>query len=126
MADILYNLRCGDVGYLEFGYYTWRFMISTSDGFGCRYSLKGKIMNENENIVIFLDENGEKIEMEILDVINLEQGNYAFMTEMDGDNLYIFSVSDDESPVYDFVDDDTLQNKLFDMFKEKHKDEYEF
>ena len=83
-------------------------------------------MNENENIVIFLDENGEKIEMEILDVINLEQGNYAFMTEMDGDNLYIFSVSDDESPVYDFVDDDTLQNKLFDMFKEKHKDEYEF
>lgn len=101
-------------------------------------------MNENENnmledeeldnIIILNDENGEEVPFEFLDVIEFEGEEYVVLlpveeSEEDSGEVVILKIEDTESEEeesYVSVDDEHTLNQVFEIFKEKFKDEFNF
>ena len=99
-------------------------------------------MNENyegeelDNIVILNDEDGNEVKFEFLDLIDLEDEEYVVLLpvseegEEDEGEVVILKLedtdedSDEES--YVGVEDEEILNKVFAIFKEKYKDEFNF
>ncbi len=101
-------------------------------------------MNDNENyegedldnIVILNDENGNEVRFEFLDLVELDDEEYVVLLpvaeegEEEEGEVVILKVedvdeeSDEES--YVSVDDDETLNKVFEIFKEKFKDDFDF
>ena len=101
-------------------------------------------MNDNENyegedldnIVILNDEEGNEVRFEFLDLVELEDEEYVVLLpiaeegEEEEGEVVILKVedtdeeSDEES--YVSVDDDETLNKVFEIFKEKFKDDFDF
>ena len=69
---------------------------------------------ELDNIVILNDENGEEVKFEFLDVVELDDEEY----------VVLLPVSEEES--YIGVEDEEILNKVFEIFKEKFKDDFDF
>ena len=101
-------------------------------------------MNENENhvhedeeldnILVLNDENGEEVPFEFLDVIEYEGEEYVVLLpveedEEDDGEVVILKIEDTESEEeesYVSVDDEDVLNAVFEIFKEKFKDEFNF
>ena len=90
---------------------------------------------ELNNIVILNDENGEESPFEFLDVIEYEGEEYVVLLpveEEEGEDLgevVILKIEDtenEEEESYVSVDDEGILNTVFEMFKEKFKDEFNF
>lgn len=98
-------------------------------------------MDENneelDNIVILNDEDGNEVKFEFLDLIELDDEEYVVLLPMaeDGEEeegeVVILKVednddenSDEES--YVSIEDEDVLNKVFEMFKEKFKDDFDF
>ena len=101
-------------------------------------------MNDNENyegedldnIVILNDEEGNEVRFEFLDLVELEDEEYVVLIpiaeegEEEEGEVVILKVedtdeeSDEES--YVSVDDEDTLNKVFEIFKEKFKDDFDF
>ncbi len=87
---------------------------------------------EDEGLVMVLeDENGNNVEFEFLDVIEHEGIEYIYLyptEDMDAGEVVILKITslDDENESYESIDDEELLQTLFDMFKEKHKEEFDF
>ena len=101
-------------------------------------------MNENENyegedldnVVILNDEDGNEVRFEFLDLVELEDEEYVVLLpiaeegEEEEGEVVILKVedtdeeSDEES--YVSVDDEDTLNKVFEIFKEKFKDDFDF
>ena len=101
-------------------------------------------MNDNENYegedldndVILNDEDGNEVRFEFLDLVELEDEEYVVLLpiaeegEEEEGEVVILKVedtdeeSDEES--YVSVDDDETLNKVFEIFKEKFKDDFDF
>ena len=89
---------------------------------------------ELDNIIVLNDENGEEVPFEFLDLIELEGEEYVVLLpveedEEDAGEVVILKVEDTESEEeesYVSVEDEEVLNKVFDMFKEKFKDEFNF
>lgn len=91
---------------------------------------------ELDNIIVLNDENGEEVPFEFLDLIELEGEEYVVLlpveedeTEDDAGEVVILKVEDsenEEEESYVSVDDEEVLNKVFAMFKEKFKDEFNF
>ncbi len=101
-------------------------------------------MNENENyegedldnIVILNDEDGNEVRFEFLDLVELEDEEYVVLLpiaeegEEEEGEVVILKVedtdeeSDEES--YVSVDDEDTLNRVFEIFKEKFKDDFDF
>lgn len=91
---------------------------------------------ENENIITLNDENGNEIRFEFLDLVELEDEEYVVLLpvaeegeEEDGEVVILKledtdEDSDEES--YVGVDNEETLNKVFEIFKEKYKDEFNF
>ena len=98
-------------------------------------------MNENfedenlENIVTLNDEEGNEVKFEFLDLINYEDEDYVVLLPMAGEDeedgeVVILKVEDseedsEEESYLSVEDEDTLM-KVFEIFKEKFKDEFDF
>ncbi len=88
---------------------------------------------ELDNIIILNDENGEEIEFEFLDLIEYEGEEYVVLLphdeEEDADEVVILKLEDtdseDEESYVSVEDEEVLQN-VFEIFKEKFKDEFNF
>ncbi len=88
---------------------------------------------ELDNIIVLNDENGEEIEFEFLDLIEYEGEEYVVLLphdeEEDADEVVILKLEDtdseDEESYVSVEDEDILQN-VFEIFKEKFKDEFNF
>ena len=88
------------------------------------------------NIIILSDENGEDVQFEFLDLIEYDSEEYVVLLpvveegeENDDGEVVILKVEDsgnEEEESYVSVDDEETQNKVFEMFKEKFKDEFNF
>ena len=92
---------------------------------------------ELDNIVSLNDENGNEVKFEFLDLVELDEEQYVVLLpvaeegqEEEGE-VVILKVedtdnedSDEES--YISVDDDEILNKVFEIFKEKFKDDFDF
>ena len=93
-------------------------------------------MEELDNIIVLNNENGEEVKFEFLDLVELEDEQYVVllpMTEGDEEDegeVVILKVedtdedSDEES--YVSVEDEEVLMKVFNIFKEKFKDEFNF
>jgi len=90
---------------------------------------------ELNNIIVLSDENGEDIQFEFLDLIEYEEEEYVVLLpvveegEEDGE-VVILKVEntgeDDDEESYVSVDDEDTLNQIFEIFKEKFKDEFNF
>ena len=88
---------------------------------------------EVDNIIVLNDENGEEVKFEFLDLVELDGEEYVVLLPADEDEeeegeVVILKVedTDDEEESYVSVDDEETLNKVFEMFKEKFKDEFNF
>ena len=89
---------------------------------------------ELDNILVLNDEEGNEVEFEFLDLIEYEGEEYIILlpTEEgeDNDEVVILKVEDVEDDpdmeTYVSIDDEDTLNAVFEMFKEKFKDEFNF
>lgn len=87
--------------------------------------------NEEEAIIVELtDEEGNTTEFEYLDTIGYDGDEYVVLIENveDADGVIVLKIEsvDDENESYVGVDDDELVQKIYEIFKEAHADEYDF
>ena len=88
---------------------------------------------ELDNIIVLNDENGEEIEFEFLDLIEYEGEEYVVLLptdeEDDAGEVVILKLEDTDSEdeeSYVSVDDEDVLQAVFEIFKEKFKDEFNF
>ena len=88
---------------------------------------------ELDNIIVLNDEDGNEVKFEFLDLIELDGEEYIVLlpTEEDDEDgeVVILKVEDTDSEdeeSYVSVDDQEVLNKVFEIFKEKFKDEFNF
>ena len=84
---------------------------------------------ELDNIIILNDEAGNEVEFEFLDAVECDGKEYIILlpTEATVGEVVIFRVqgeSDNES--YIGVDDEEEALKVFEVFKNKNKDDFDF
>ncbi len=86
-------------------------------------------MEEYEpEMVSLFDEDGNEIEFELLDVIDYEGDSYAVMLPPEDNEVVIMLLEElnDEEDVYAPVEDDETLTAVFEAFKEKYKDDFNF
>ena len=90
---------------------------------------------ELDNIIVLNDENGKEVKFEFLDLVELDSEEYVILLpvveegEEDDGEVVILKVEDSESEdeeSYVSVDDEEVLSKVFEIFKEKFKDEFNF
>ena len=93
-------------------------------------------MEELDNIIVLNNENGQEVKFEFLDLIDLDDEQYVVLLplaegeEEEEGEVVILKLedtdedSDEES--YVSVDDEEVLMKVFNIFKEKFKDEFNF
>ena len=93
-------------------------------------------MEELDNIIVLNNEDGEEVKFEFLDLVDLDDEQYVVLLPMVEDNeeeegeVVILKLedtdedSDEES--YVSVDDEEVLMKVFNIFKEKFKDDFNF
>ena len=89
---------------------------------------------ELDNIIVLNDEEGKEVQFEFLDLVEYEDEEYVVLlpieeTDDDAGEVVILKVEDTESEdeeSYVSVDDQETLNTVFEIFKEKFKDEFNF
>ena len=92
---------------------------------------------ELDNIVILNDEDGNEVKFEFLDLIELDDEEYVVLLpvteegEEDDGEVVILKVEDNddedsEEESYVSVEDEDTLNKVFEIFKDKFKDDFDF
>ena len=90
---------------------------------------------EEENIIVLNDENGKEVRFEFLDLIEYDGEEYVVLLpvieegEEDSGEVVILKLEEmdsEEEESYVSVDDEEVLNKVFQIFKEKFKDEFNF
>ena len=97
-------------------------------------------MDENEeldNIIVLNDENGNEVKFEFLDLVELDDEEYVVLLpvteegEEEEGEVVILKVEDNddedsEEESYVSIEDEETLNKVFEIFKEKFKDDFNF
>ncbi|MCI9275155.1 MAG: DUF1292 domain-containing protein [Clostridia bacterium] len=89
---------------------------------------------ELDNVIVLNDEDGNEVNFEFLDLVELDGEEYVILLPTDSEEeepgeVVILQVEDtdsDEEESYVSVEDEEVLNKVFEMFKEKFKDEFDF
>lgn len=85
-----------------------------------------------DNIVILNDEEGNEVKFEFLDLVELDDEEYVVLLpvtedgEEDEGEVVILKVEDTDEESYVSIDDEEILNKVFEIFKEKFKDDFDF
>ncbi len=93
-------------------------------------------MEETDNIIILNDEDGNEAKFEFLDLIELDSEEYVVLLpvveddEEDEGEVVILKLEDTDEDAqeesYVSVEDEEVLLKVFNIFKEKFKDEFDF
>lgn len=91
---------------------------------------------ELDNIVILNDEEGNEVKFEFLDLIELDEEEYVVLLpvteegEEEEGEVVILKVEDTDEDAdeesYVSIEDEEVLNKVFEIFKEKFKDDFDF
>lgn len=91
---------------------------------------------ELDNIIVLNDEQGNEVKFEFLDLVELDEEEYVVLLpvseegEEDEGEVVILKLEDtdeeSEEESYVGVEDEEILNKVFAIFKEKYKDEFNF
>lgn len=86
--------------------------------------------DELDNKIILNDEEGNEIEFEFLDVVSVDEKEYVILLpveEADKGEVVIFRIEgSEEDESYVSLDNEEEAEKVFQAFKEKAKDEFDF
>ena len=92
--------------------------------------MENLVPEEEEGVLLLTDENGDEIAFEYLDCIEYEGKEYLVLMPMEEDTgeVVILEVEpvDEENENYLAIEDEALLNTIFEIFKEKFKDQLEF
>lgn len=85
----------------------------------------------DKNVIFTLEDDlGNEVEFELLDVITYKNDEYAVLIENTPDvqDLTILKIDsiDDQEEVYVGIDDEALVQKIFDIFKKNHPDDFNY
>mgnify|MGYP001055707516 FL=1 len=91
-------------------------------------------MDERDNIIVLNDEDGVSTEFEFLDLVELDGAEYVVLFPVedapdDPGEVVILKVESTEDPdeeSYVGVEDQNALDAVFEIFKEKFKDEFDF
>ena len=93
-------------------------------------------MNDEDldNLIVLNDEDGNEVSFEFLDLVELDGEEYVILlptdeSEDEPGEVVILQVEDTDSEdeeSYVSVENEEVLNKVFEMFKEKFKDEFDF
>jgi uncharacterized protein YrzB (UPF0473 family) len=90
-------------------------------------------MSENEeldNIVVLTDDEGKDIEFEWLDTVEMGEEQYIVLLPTDdeeAEEVVILKMEvEDESENFIPVDDEDELNQVYDLFKERNKENFDF
>ena len=89
---------------------------------------------ERDDIIVLIGEDGEEVEFEHLDTVELNGNEYVILLPMDEeeneevDEVVILKVDHNEAGEDSFitVDDDDELNKVFEEFKNRMEEDYDF
>ncbi len=89
---------------------------------------------ERDDIVVLLGEDGEEVEFEHLDTIEMEGNEYVILLPLEEqeneevDEVVILKIEHNEDGEDSFitVDDEEELNRVFEEFKKRMEDEYDF
>ena len=88
---------------------------------------------ELDSIIVLTDEDGNDVEFELLDAIELDGRVYVVLMdtdeENDGEVLIFEAIEDPDDPdmeTYQSVDDEEMLDKIYEIFKERNKDDFDF
>ena len=89
-----------------------------------------------DNIVILNDEEGNEVKFEFLDVVELDDEEYVVLLpvteagEEEEGEVVILKIEDtddsSEAESYVSVEDEDTLNRVFEIFKERFKDDFDF
>lgn len=93
--------------------------------------------DENEGLVVLIDENGEEVEFEHLDTIEMNGNEYVVLLplsdeeeeeEQDVDEVIILRIehNDDGEDSFVTVEDEEEVTEVFEEFRSRMEDEYDF
>ena len=103
--------------------------------------LNKKVENENEgeeldNILVLNDEEGNEVEFEFLDLIEYEGEEYVILLPVEDEEeaeepgevviLKLEDTENEDEESYVSVEDEDILNAVFEKFKEKFKDDFNF
>ena len=84
------------------------------------------LQEEQSNILVLTDENGQDVEFEYLDCIEYNGTEYLILMPADENSseIVILQVEpvDEENENYLSVSDENVLNAVYDIFKERYKD----
>lgn len=92
----------------------------------------------SDNIITLTDEEGKEYNFELLDLVELDNEEYVVLLPVDDEEseepgeVVILKVedsdddSDEETESYVSVEDEETLTKVFEMFKDKFKNEFDF
>ena len=90
---------------------------------------------EMDNIIVLNDEEGKEVQFEFLDLIEYDEEEYVVLlpVEESGNDeigevviLKVEQTESEEEESYVGVEDEEILNKVFEIFKEKFKDEFDY
>ena len=90
---------------------------------------------ELDNVVILNDEEGNEVQFEFLDLVELDDEEYVVLLPIteEGEEdegevviLIVYYSENYEEESYVSVDDEDVLNRVFDIFKERFKDDFDF
>ena len=88
-----------------------------------------------DNIVVLNDEDGNEVKFEFLDLVELDEEEYVILLPMteEGEEdegevviLKVEETEDDDEESYVSVEDENILNQVFDIFKDRFKDDFDF
>ncbi len=91
-------------------------------------------MEEFDNIITLTDENGDDAEFEFIDLIEYENEEYVVLLPVEEDEdgegevviLKVEATDDPDMESYVAVESEAVLSAVFEIFKEKFKDEFNF
>lgn len=90
---------------------------------------------ERDDLVVLVDENGEEVQFEHLDTVELNDNQYVVLLpvteeeEQEEDEVVILKIQQGETEDEDVlvpIEDDEELNEVFEEFKLRMEDEYDF
>lgn len=91
--------------------------------------------DDMDNILLLNDEDGNEVQFEFLDLIDYDDEEYVVLLPVEEDSedeigevviLKVEQTESEDQESYVGVEDEEILNKVFEIFKEKFKDEFNY
>ena len=91
--------------------------------------------DDMDNILLLSDEDGNDVQFEFLDLIDYDEEEYVVLLPVEEDSedeigevviLKVEQTESEDQESYVGVEDEEVLNKVFEIFKEKFKDEFDY